>query len=139
MEVRMAGNVGMPPRINQAAIPTILLVAHEPVFRKLLEKALKLELECEVLSMTRGSSAVEMAKYVKPALVIIDAHLLDCNALELPDQLHAIKELESVPTVLLNAPVASWNEFPRNHAISLSMPFVLVEFYVAVHNSLDRT
>ncbi len=134
----MAGNEIMPVRTDQAAIPTILLVAHDPMFLKLLEKALKLELACQVLTMTRGSSAVETTKSVKPDLVIIDAHLLDCNALELPDQLHAIKELESVPTLLLNAPVASWSEFQRDHTISLSMPFVLVDFYAAVHNSLGH-
>jgi len=133
----MAGHEGLPPGINQVEIPTILLVAHDPVLLKLLDKALKLELECEVLTMTRGSSAVETAKSVKPVLVIIDAHLLDCNALELPDQLHAIKELESVPTILLNAPVASWNNFPGDHTISLSMPFVLVDFYAAVHHALS--
>jgi response regulator RpfG family c-di-GMP phosphodiesterase len=104
-----------------------------------LEKALKVELVCQVLSFSRGSSAVETAKSVKPDLVINDAHLLDCNALELPDQLHAIKELESVPAILFNAPVASGSEFPRDHTSFLGMPFVLVEFYAAVYNSLDRT
>ncbi len=135
----MTGNEIMPVRTDQAAIPTILMVAYDPMLLRLMEKALKLELACQVLSMTRGSSAVEIAKIVKPDLVIIDAHLLDGNALELPVHLHAVKELESVPTILLNAPVASWSEFPRDHTISLSMPFVLVDFYAAVHNSLDCT
>jgi PleD family two-component response regulator len=139
MEVRMAGDEIMPPRTDQAAIPTILVVAHDPMLLKLLEKALKLELACQVLAMTRGSSAVEIAKSVRPDLVIIDAHLLDCNALELPDQLHAIKEMESVPTLLLNAPGASGSEIPGDHTSLLGMPFVLVEFYAAVHHSLDRT
>jgi PleD family two-component response regulator len=129
----------MPMRTNQAAIPTILVVAYDPMLLKLLEKSLKLELECQVLSMTRGSSAVEITKSVKPDLVIIDAHLLDCNALELPERLHAIQGLERVATLLINAPVGSESEFSGDHTSSLGMPFVLVEFYAAVHHSLDRT
>jgi PleD family two-component response regulator len=134
----MAEHERMPLKRDQAAIPTILVVANDPTLIKLLEKALKLELECEVLFVTAGRSALQTAKSVTPDLLIIDSHLLDFNALELSAQLHSVKKLESVPTILINSLAASWSERQRNHTIFLRMPFVLVDFYAAVNKSLDR-
>jgi PleD family two-component response regulator len=128
----------IPLKRDQAAIPTILVVANDLMLIKLLEKALKLELECEVLFITTGRGALETAKSVTPDLLIIDSHLLDFNALELSDQLHSVKELESVPTILINSLAASWSERQGDHTIFLRMPFVLADFYVAVNKSLDR-
>lgn len=98
--------------------------------------ALKLEFECEVLSVTRAKSAVKTSEHVKPDLFIIDYHLLDVNPLELSRQLHSIKKLESVPTILLNSPVTSWSEPQSYHSIFLTLPFALGELYSAVNKSL---
>ena len=135
----MVGNEHMPFRTDQRALPTILVVASDLKFLKLLEMALKTELECEVFSITRGRSAVETAKSVMPDLVIIDAHLIDLNALELSNQLHGTKELESVPTILINILAASWSRPQRDHTIFLGGPFVLVDFYAAVNRCLGCT
>ena len=121
----MVENEFMPLRADKAANSTILVVASDPKFLKVLEMALKLEFECEVLPVTRGKSAVKTSEHVKPDLFIIDYHLLDFNALELSRQLHSIKKLESVPTVLLNSPVTSWSEHQGYDTIFLSMPFAL--------------
>ena len=51
---------------HQAAHPTILVVAHDPKFLKVLDMSLKLEFECVILSITGGRSAVETAKRIKP-------------------------------------------------------------------------
>lgn len=132
----MAENEFMPPRVDKSANATILVVASDPKFLKVLEMALKLEFECEVLSLTRAKRAVEMSEHVKPDLFIIDYHLLDFNTLELSRQLHSIEKLESVPTVLLNSPITSWSEHQGYDTIFLSMPFVLKDFYAAVNKSL---
>ena len=89
--------------IHQAAHPTMLVVAHDPKFLKVLDTSLKLEFECDVLSVTGGRRAVEMAERVKSDLFIIDYYLLDLGALELSHRLHSITELESIPTILLNS------------------------------------
>ena len=125
--------------IHQAAHPTILVVAHDPKFLKVLDMSLKLEFECVVLSVTGGRSAVEMSERVKPDLFILDYHLLDLGAWELSHRLHRITELKSIPTILLNSPVPSWSEHQRYHTIFLSMPFALLELYTAVNESLGRT
>jgi CheY-like chemotaxis protein len=125
--------------IHQAAHPTILVVANDPKFLKVLDMALKLEFECVVLSVKGGRSAVEMAERVKPDLFILDYHLLDLGARELSHRLHRITELESIPTILLNSPVPSWSEHQGYHTIFLRMPFALAELYTAVNESLGRT
>jgi CheY-like chemotaxis protein len=125
--------------IHQAAHPTILVVAYDPKFLKVLDMALKLEFECVVLSFTGGRSAVETAERVKPDLFILDYYLLDLGAQELSHRLHCITELESIPTILLNSPVHSWNEHQGYRTIFLSMPFALLELYSAVNESLGRT
>jgi DNA-binding response OmpR family regulator len=101
--------------------------------------ALQLEFECEVLSVTRGRSAVETAERVKPDLLIMDFQLIDLDALELSHRLHSIKKLEKVPTILLNSPVLSWSEPQHYHSIFLGMPFTLAELYAAVNTSLGYT
>jgi PleD family two-component response regulator len=135
----MAGYEFMPMRTVQAAFPTILVVANDPKFLKFLEMALKLEFECEVLSVTRGRNAVETAEPFKPDLFIIDYHLLDLGALKLSHWLHSIKELECIPTILLNSPVTPWSEHQRYNTIFLSMSFTLADFYTAVNKCLGRT
>ena len=129
----------MPIRTIRVSIPTILVVANDPKFLTFLDMALKLEFECEVLSITRGRSAVETAEHVKPDLFIIDYHLLDLGALELARRLHDIEGLASVPTIFLDSPAAFSDEPQRSHTIFLSMPFVLGNFYAAVNKSLGRT
>ncbi len=128
----------MSMRTVQTASPTILVVAHDPKFLKVLDMSLKLEFECVVLSVTGGRSAVETAERVKPDLFILDYYLLDLGARELSHRLHRITELESIPTILLNSPVHSWNEHQGYHTIFLSMPFALRELYTAVNESLGR-
>jgi response regulator RpfG family c-di-GMP phosphodiesterase len=135
----MAGYECMPMRTVQAAFPTILVVANDPKLLQFLDMALKLEFECEVLSVTRGRSAVETAESVKPDLFIMDYHLLDLGARDLSQRLHRIKELESIPTILLNSFVTSWSEPQQYHAIFLSMPLVLADLYAAVNESLGCT
>jgi response regulator RpfG family c-di-GMP phosphodiesterase len=135
----MAENERMPMRTVQLAIPTILLVAHDPKFLKFLDMSLKLEFACVVLSSTGGRSAVEVAERVNPDLFIMDYHLLDLGVRELSYRLHSITELESIPTILLNAPFPSWSEPQQYHTIFLSSPFALAELYAAVNKSLGRT
>ena len=128
----------MPVRTDQRTVPTILVVASDGKMLKLLNMALSIEFTCNVFSLTSGRGAAETAKHVRPDLVIVDVYLLDSNALELADRLHAIKELESVPTLLVNTPEAWGNISQRTHTFFMSVPFVLANFYAAVNSSLGR-
>jgi PleD family two-component response regulator len=134
----MADNAPMPLHREQR-VPTMLVVARDPKMLKLLQMALITEFECEVLSITGGKSATDKAQLVLPDLMIIDAHLLDGNAFDLSDQLHAIPELERVPIILLNMLNVSKSVSQREHVVVLDGPFVLIDVYAAVHRCLGHT
>ena len=132
----MAENEPMPVRKDQAATSTILVVINDLKFHEFLVEALKIKFACEVLSVTTGRSAVETVKSVKPDLLIIDYQLPDLDALELSEWLHGIKELASVPTIILNLHMTSWSERQRGHIIYLRKPFPLHDLYAAVKQAL---
>ena len=120
-------------------VPTILVIAPQVTLLKLLEMMLKLEFTCEVLAFVSARVALETAKTVRANLVIIHAHLLDLDALELANRLHDMQGFESVPMLLTHAPVDFWYKSQRSHLIVLTLPFVLEDFYAAAHIYLDRT
>ena len=115
-----------------------MVVAHDLKLLKLLDMALKLELSCDVLPFASARSAQETAKSVKPDLVILDEQLLDLQAHELADQLHCIKGLERVPTLILNAATVSLSESPCYPLILLRMRWKIEELYAAVYELLGR-
>ena len=134
----MAGNERISGKREGEDLPTILVIAPHATLLKLLEMALKLEFACEVLAFVGARGALETAKTVRPDLVIIHAHLLDLDALELADRLHDMQGFASVPMLLTHTPADSWHKGQRSHLIVLTMPFVLEDFYAAAHICLDR-
>lgn len=99
--------------------------------------SLKLEFEYRILSLTKGKRAIELSQHVKPDLFILDYHLLDLSAYDLSSQLHANSELESVPTIVINSPVASWNIHQPYNTTFLSTQFALEDLYHAVKKNLN--
>jgi response regulator RpfG family c-di-GMP phosphodiesterase len=134
----MVGNDPIPGHTNRGALPIIMVVANDLKLLKLLNMALKLELACDVLTFASGKSAEETAKSVPPDLFIIDEHLLDLKASELADQLHGIKGLERVPTLIFNAATAPLSESQGYPLIVLRMRWKMDELYAAVYQLLGR-
>lgn len=134
----MSENEGVPAKTAEAGLPTILVVASDQTLLKLVKMALQLEFPCEVLSFERGRNALETARHVIPALVIIHFYLLDLHALELADRLHTMPGCESVPILLTHLPWAFWNVALRSYLTVLTLPFQLETFYAAVQTCLDR-
>ena len=126
----------MPQSVDKTANSSIMIVASDPKFLKYLEMALKLEFEHEILSLTKGKRALDLSMHTKPNLFILDYHLLDLSALELSSRLHNINALESVPTIILNSPVTSWNEPLPYNLTFLAMQFALEDLYSAVSKNL---
>ncbi len=100
--------------------------------------SLKLEFEYGILSLTRGKRAIELSRHIKPSLFILDYHLLDLSVHDLSSQLHTHTELESVPTIVLNSPVKSWNLPQPYETTFLTMPLALEDLYSAVNKHLNR-
>ncbi len=127
----------MPQSIDKTANSSIMVVASDPKFLKYLEMALKLEFEHEILSLTKGKRAVDLATHANPDLFIIDYHLLDLTALELSSRLHNINSLESVPTIVVNSPVTSWGVPQSYNTTFLAVQFALEDLYSAVNEHLN--
>ena len=125
-----------PPGVGKTANTTILVVASDPKFLKFLEMSLKLEFEYDILSHTRGKRALELSRYVKSDLFILDYHLLDLTAQELSSQLHTITELENIPTIVLNSPVQTWSVPQPYNTTFLSLQFALEDLYSAINEHL---
>jgi response regulator RpfG family c-di-GMP phosphodiesterase len=123
---------------EQAALPTIMVVTNDLKLLKLLDMALKLELACDVLTFASARSAEETAKSVTPDLVIIDEQLFDHKARELAKQLHSLKRLEQVPTLIVNATTGSLSESQNYPMIVLRMRWMMDELYAAVYELLGR-
>lgn len=124
----MAENERMPLRTDQAAIPTILVDINDLKFREFLVEMLKMKFDCEILFVTQGRSVLETVKSVKPDLLIIDYHP--------SERMHDFKELESVPTIIINSHMTSWSENQRGHIIYLRRPFHVNDLYEAVKKAL---
>jgi response regulator RpfG family c-di-GMP phosphodiesterase len=123
----------VPGETDSVSTRTVLLVAADMSVLKMLEMALKVEYECEVLPFSNGRSALEATKDARPDLMVIHSLLLSLSALDLANQLHSIEGLERVPTILTHAPNASRSESRGQHLIVLGLPFVLQDFYAAVN------
>jgi response regulator RpfG family c-di-GMP phosphodiesterase len=134
----MAGYEHLSGKREREDLPTVLVIAPHVTLLKLLEMMLKLEFTCEVLAFVSARVALETAKTVRADLVIIHAHLLDLDALELADRLRHMKGFESIPMLLTHAPIDFWHQSQSSHLIVLPMPFALEDFYAAAHISLDR-
>jgi response regulator RpfG family c-di-GMP phosphodiesterase len=134
----MAENEHLPGKREREDVPTILVIAPQVTLLKLLAMSLQLEFVCEVLAFVSARGALETAKTVTPDLVIIHAHLLDLDALELADRLHDMQGFESVPLLLTHAPVDFWHKSQSSHLIVLPLPFALEDFYAVAHKCLDR-
>jgi two-component system alkaline phosphatase synthesis response regulator PhoP len=135
----MADNERMPLRKEQAANPTLLVVVNDLMFNEFLVSALKMGFDCVVHSVTSGRSALEKVKSVKPDLLIIDYQLPDLKVIELSDRLHGIKELENVPTIIINSYTMYKSEHQGDHTIFLRKPFHLNTLYAAVKQALIAT
>ncbi len=114
-----------------------MIVASDPKFLKFIEMSLKLEFEYGILSLTKGKRAIEISRHIKPHLFILDYHLLDLTVHDLTSQLHTLAELASVPTIVLNSPVASWRLPQPYETTFLTVPLTLEDLYSAVNKHLN--
>jgi response regulator RpfG family c-di-GMP phosphodiesterase len=117
--------------------PTIFVLTGDFPLLKLVRMALSLELAADILGFA-GASAEETARYRKPDLLLLDAHLHTYAARELADRLHRIKGLEGVPTLFLNATTALRSESQRYPCLFLASPWKMEALYAAVHELLDH-
>ncbi len=104
---------------------TILLVEDEKDIANVVKEVLMEETPHRVFHVPDGKQALALLQTITPDLFILNYSLPMMNGLELFDHLHAIKELEHVPALLVSAAMPPQDEIKRRHIVSLRKPFDL--------------
>ena len=82
----------------------IVIVERDAAFTDLLREVLWQETACHICRVTTGEQALHLVPQLRPDLLIIGFQLADMTGMDVFEQLHAIKELVSLPTILLGTP-----------------------------------
>jgi len=123
---------------NDVRIQTILLVEDDSDIGEFLAQALSDETPYAVINVTDGARALEAANSVKPDLFILDYQLPGINGIELHDRLHALKELENIPTLIISANFPSRKEMQQRQIAFLKKPFDLNDLFKIIEKLLPK-
>ncbi|MGH2493446.1 MAG: response regulator [Ktedonobacteraceae bacterium] len=121
---------------SEIRIQTILLVEDDEDIGEFIAQALKDETPYTVLHVTDGTRALDAVNSLKPGLFILDYQLPGINGIELHDRLHAIKELATIPTLIVSANIPSRKEMQQRQIVFLKKPFDLNELFKVVEELL---
>ena len=81
--------------------PTVLVCDDEPVLRALVRASL--DGACTVVEAADGEESLELARSVRPALIIIDMMMPGRSGLEVVGDLRRDPELAAIPVLMLTA------------------------------------
>lgn len=114
---------------------TILVVEDDNSIGDLLVDVLSHETSYKAVLVTDGFQALKAVTTMKPSLFITDYRLPYMDGIELYDRLHATKELENVPVLLISAypPI---REIQKRELTSMSKPFELDDLLDTVERLL---
>ena len=117
---------------------TILLVEDDDDTAEVLKQAIGLETDYHVLCATTGEQALEIVRYVKPHLFILDYLLPHSTGIALYDHLHALEGLEAVPAIILTAYYVErlQEDIQSRHLLSLAKPFDLDMLHETIERAL---
>jgi DNA-binding response OmpR family regulator len=107
-------------------VKTILVVEDDEDIGSFIVEALLQETSHQALLVTTGSKALETVKTIKPNLFVLDYLLPRMNGIDLYDQLHATKELEHIPAIMMSANLPA-SEARKRKITCLKKPFELDE------------
>src|SRR5450432_156374 len=103
------------------AMKLILIIEDNAQIGETFVRIISEETAHQALLVPDGEHALEIVKVYRPDLIMLDYHLPRMNGLEVYDRLHAIKELEHVPTILTTAGVMQY-DMQERHLIGISKP-----------------
>lgn len=83
-------------------IPTILVVDDSSTNLKVLSMILA-RIECNIITATNGTEAIEKTREVKPDIILLDVILPDIHGFEVCRQIKEEPEFERIPIIFLSA------------------------------------
>lgn len=95
-----------PALVERSAFNTVLVVEDDEDTCEMLTLCIESETSCRVLSLSSSEEVLQGLQPIqeaKPRLFIFDYHLVALTGLELYDSLHALKEFEHIPAIIITA------------------------------------
>jgi len=120
----------------QASIKTILLVKDDTTIAELLVQMISQETHYQVFAVPDGPPALDLAKNIKPELLILDYRLPTIHGIELHDRLHDIEGLEQVPTIMLSVH-APQREMNQRQIKYIRKPFDMFKLLETIDSMLN--
>ena len=114
---------------------TIFIVEDDESNGMLLAELLLRETSYYPLLLQDSLHVLQLTRFIKPLLFLLDYYLPGMNGLELYEQLHAREELKDVPAIILSASLDDHiDEINRHSLVALHKPFDLDEFLMTIEN-----
>lgn len=120
---------------DQNNVKTILVVEDDEAIGDFIVEALKQETEHQALLATDGASALQVAKSLKPNLLLLDYRLPDMNGVELYDRLHMIDGFGEVPAIIMSASIPRY-KLEQRKVTSIEKPFELGDLLQTIEELL---
>ena len=123
-----------PGRVDDST-KIILIVEDDVGVGTFLVQALAQETPYRAVLAANGLQALNIVRSLKPSLFILDYQLPFLNGVELYDRLHAMKELERTPAIIMSANLPA-REVKERRLINLRKPFELDDLLNTVEKTL---
>lgn len=117
------------------AVKTILVVEDDNGIGTFLVQAITQETSHLALLVSDGFLALNAVANIKPSLFILDYQLPRMNGIELYDKLHATKEMENVPAIIISARLPK-KEIEQRKIAGMSKPLELDDFLQLIEKML---
>jgi len=128
-------DVESPSTQENGAVKTIIVVEDDEDIGFFLVQAILQGTNYQAMLLTDGFQCLKAVVNIKPNLFILDYHLPSMNGIELYDQLHAKKELEHVPAVVLSARLPR-QDIDKRHIVGMNKPLELDDFLFTIEQLL---
>ncbi len=118
-----------------AKVKTILVVEDDRSIASFIVEAIKQETSYQAFFAFDGYQALKIIHNLKPDFLLLDYSLPSMNGLELYDHIHAMKELEHIPALLISAD-PPLEEAKKRNIMCLQKPIELADLLQAIESSL---
>jgi len=123
---------------NRTSQKLILLVEDDAINAACIAQIISQETPYYVFQTNESARALEIIKHLKPDLFLFDYRLYQMNGIQLYDQLHANKELENIPAIILSACIEECQDaIEERKLISIEKPFNLDDFLLTLDEALS--